>query len=261
MLLAIDVGNSHTVFGVLDGTSWSAVWRRATRLDDTADQLAAWIHAMFEISGIRMTASGAVVCSVVPALNDEIREVCLGRLGVAPIFVEACEDLGIAIEYEPPSAVGADRLANALGALSKYAPPIVIVDFGTATTFDVVSSSGSYIGGSILPGVVLSGQALVERTAKLPQFEYKPPARAIGRSTAESLQSGIILGYAGAIDSMASRICGELGERATVIATGGLGSLFVDLCEMIERHEPELTLDGLAIAYDRLMSKGGNTAR
>lgn len=163
--------------------------------------------------------------------------------------------MGIAVRYDPPSSVGADRLANALGALAKYSPPLIVVDFGTATTLDAVASDGAYVGGAILPGISIAGQALVSHTAKLPQFEYKEPERAIGRNTVESLQSGMMLGYAGAIDSLVARFKQELGGNPKVISTGGLGELFFGLSDAIEAHEPNLTLEGIVIAYDRIMHR------
>jgi type III pantothenate kinase len=148
--------------------------------------------------------------------------------------------------------VGADRIANALGALERYTPPVVVVDFGTATTFDAIDREGTYVGGAILPGIEISTQALVSRAAKLPQISYSAPRAAIGRTTVESLQSGIILGYAGSIDTLANRISAELGGGATIVSTGGLGGLFVGLSTEISEYVPELTLDGLRIAAERI---------
>jgi type III pantothenate kinase len=253
MLLAIDIGNTHVVIGVHDGASWRAVWRRTTRADETEDQLAVWLRGLFELSGLDFTMIDAAVCaSVVPQANEAIDHLCRKWLKTDPVFVQAGAALGIDVQYDPPSAVGADRLANALGALAKYAPPLVIVDFGTATTFDAISAEGAYLGGTILPGVVVSSQALIGKTAKLPQIELRPPERAIGRNTVEALQSGIVLGYAGAIDTLAERISEELGGKAKVIATGGLGKLFIGVCRTIETYEPNLTLDGLLLAHQRL---------
>jgi type III pantothenate kinase len=156
------------------------------------------------------------------------------------------------VDYDPPRAVGADRVANALAALEKYKTPVVVVDFGTATTFDTIDREGVYVGGAILPGVGISSQALVHHTAKLPQIDLVPPQRAVGKNTVESLQSGIMLGYAGAIDALARRIDLELGGGTTVVSTGGLGGVFVELCETIQEHNETLTLDGLVIAQGRL---------
>lgn len=252
MLLAIDVGNTQTVVGAREGGAWRAVWRRATRWDDTGDQVASWLRGMFELSGIEYKVDGVVIGSVVPPLDHALRAACSSWLGTEPVFVAACPELGLEVDYDPPHAVGADRLANALGALARWSPPLVVVDFGTATTFDVVSAKGAYVGGAILPGVQLSGQALFERTAKLPAIDYSAPSEAIGKNTVDSVRSGVMFGYAGAIEALVGRIRKELGGDPAVIATGGLGKLFLELCPSIGSYEPNLTLDGLAIAYDRL---------
>lgn len=253
MLLAIDLGNTHTVFGLRLQERWAHVWRRATNSASTEDELAAWLGELFGLAGLPFKVEAVVCASVVPQANDSIARLCREWFQVEPLFVRHSPKLGIEVRYEPPSAVGADRLANALGALAKFAPPIVVVDFGTATTFDAIAADGAYVGGAILPGVDVSTQALVTHTAKLPQIEFRAPEHAIGTTTVESLQSGIVLGYAGAIDALARRISGEL-SGAKVISTGGLGGLFTGLCETIETYEPELTLDGLAIAWERISS-------
>lgn len=251
MLLAIDVGNTHTVVGVWDSGEWKAVWRRATNPSETEDQLAVWLKGLFDLKGLPWSVSGAVCGSVVPAMNAILTVLCRKFLDVDLRFLKTGLDVGMVVDYRPPHAVGADRIANALGALERYAPPIIVVDFGTATTFDSIDRDGTYAGGAILPGIVLSSQALFDRAAKLPSVEYKAPAHALGKDTVESLQSGIMFGYAGAIDALASRISKELGG-AKVIATGGLGGMFIDLCETIEAYEPALTLEGLRIAFERM---------
>jgi type III pantothenate kinase len=251
MLLAIDVGNTHSVFGLWDGR-WLAVWRRQTNAESTEDELAVWMKGLFDLSGIPFAVDSTLCASVVPPANEALALLCERHLGVPLRHLDA-GDVGIEVLYEPKAAVGADRIANALGALERFDPPIVVVDFGTATTFDAIDREGRYVGGAILPGVAVASQALAARTAKLPQVEFAAPARAIGRNTVESLQSGIVLGYAGAIDSLAGKFQEELGG-AIVLATGGLGKLFVGICEAIERYEPTLTLDGLVVA-DRRMSR------
>ncbi len=252
MLLAIDVGNTHTVFGAWEGAAWVGLWRRATNIHDTEDELAAWLKAIFDLEGISFKIDEAVCCSVVPTMDRALSLLCTKWLRTELQFLKTGCDVGLKVEYDPPHAVGADRIANALGALAKYSPPVIVVDFGTATTFDAIGPTGSYLGGAILTGVKLSSQALFDRAAKLPQVEFKAPATALGRNTVHSLQSGIMLGYAGAIDTLAGKISKEMGGNAKVIATGGLGSLFVGLCESIEAYEPTLTLEGLLIAHERL---------
>ena len=252
MLLAIDIGNTNSVYGVWDGGRWIGVWRRATSHDETEDQLAVWLKGLFDLSGLVMDIDAAVCASVVPQMNDTIRMLCWRWLKTEVKFLTTGEKVGMEVTYEPPSAVGADRIANALAVLALGAPPAVVVDFGTATTFDTIDGQGRYVGGAILPGVLISAQALSSRTAKLPQIAFEAPERAIGRNTVESLQSGVMLGYAGAIDALASKIREELGGKARVVSTGGLGKLFVTLCHEIETYHPNLTLDGLVIANERM---------
>lgn len=249
MLLAIDVGNTQTTFGLYNG-SWTHVWRRATRSEDTEDEIAAWLHAMFDLANLPFEVGNAVGVSVVPPAKESLSSMSRKWLQTELDWLET-DDFGIEILYEPKSAVGADRLANAVGALAKYSAPLVVVDFGTATTFDAVDSKGRYAGGAILPGVMVSAEALINRAAKLGKFELVAPDRAVGRTTAESLQSGVVLGYAGAIDYLAERISGELGGSPAITATGGLSSLFFGVCERLGHHDPYLTLDGLRIAAER----------
>jgi type III pantothenate kinase len=252
MLLAIDVGNTHAVFGLWDGSAWRAIWRRHTDPAETEDQLAVWLNGVHELSRITMEVDAVAIASVVPQMDTNLALLSTKWLSVKPVFVRSGASVGLRVDYDPPHAVGADRVANALGALAKYKPPIVVVDFGTATTFDTIDANGTYVGGAILPGVTISSQALVEHTAKLPQIDLVAPETAIGKNTVHSLQSGVMLGYAGAIDALASRIDAELGGGATIVSTGGLGKVFEGLCRTISRHEETLTLDGLVIAHARL---------
>lgn len=257
MLLAIDIGNTNSVFGLWNGSEWLGVWRRATAPEETEDQLAVWLKGLFELSKLPFAVDAAICASVVPQLNQAISMLCARWLQVEPRFINGGAAVGLDVVYEPPAAVGADRIANALAVLQLGAPPAIVVDFGTATTFDSIDAEGRYVGGAILPGVIVSSQALSSRTAKLPQIEFRAPERAIGRTTVESLQSGVMLGYAGAIDALAARIRRELGGKARIVSTGGLGKLFVSLCEEIEAYYPNLTLDGLVIAYSRLGDPAG----
>lgn len=249
MLLAIDVGNTHTVYGLRIEGEWRHVWRRATDPEATEDELAAWLYGLFRLSELNTRPDGVVCASVVPAMNAALVQLSRKWFGEEVYFLDGVSS-GLEIRYTPKTAVGADRLANALGALEKYEAPIVVVDFGTATTFDAISADRAYVGGAILPGVLVSAEALVRRTAKLPQIDLTAPEKAIGTTTVDSLQSGLVLGYAGAIDTLVRKISGELGG-ATVLATGGLSGMFMGLCETLNQHEPNLTLDGLALAWDR----------
>lgn len=251
MLWAIDVGNTQTVVGVWD-ESWRATWRLATDFSMTEDELAAMLKPLCDLDDIPFEAQTMVVASVVPAMNFSLARLAQKHFAIEALFLTIGDQVGLAVEYQPKNAVGADRIANAVAALQLVAPPIVIVDFGTATTFDAISKERVYVGGAILPGVQVSMEALIGRTAKLPQIDLVAPKHAIGKSTVESLQSGIMLGYAGAIDALARRTLGELGG-GTVIATGGLSVDFMGLCDCLERHEPLLTLEGLRMAAPKLL--------
>lgn len=252
MLLAIDAGNTQTVFGAWNGSKWAAIWRRSTRSDETEDELAAWLKLMFDLAELPFGADEIVVASVVPQLDAALDFLGEKWLGCKPRFLRTGDQVGLRVDYDPPHAVGADRLANCLAALESFRPPIIVVDFGTATTFDIVDREGDYVGGAIMTGVQVSTEALAGRTAKLPQIELRPPATAIGKNTVHALQSGIMIGYAGAVDALVRRIDAELGGGATVLATGGLGAIFLDLSETITRHEATLTIDGLRLAAARM---------
>ena len=252
MILAIDVGNTHTVFGLWNGESWCATWRRQTSIQDTEDEIAAWLRSLYELSGFRWEIEGAVLGSVVPGANFALERLVERYFSRRLRIVTNGESVGVLVDYNPPHAVGADRLANALAALERGAPPIIVVDFGTATTFDTINRDGVYVGGAIMPGVQISMEALASRAAKLPPIQLVPPATAVGKDTIHSIQSGVLFGYAGAVDAVVNRIDAELGGGTTVLATGGLGGLFMGTAKTICCYEPTLTLDGLVIAYQRL---------
>ncbi|HJP82403.1 MAG TPA: type III pantothenate kinase [Fimbriimonadaceae bacterium] len=252
MLLVIDAGNTQTVYGVWDGSRWLATWRRNTDGAETEDELAVWLRGLFELANLPFQVDRVVAATVVPAIQSSIKRLSEKWMHAPVAFLETGAQVGLKVEYEPASAVGPDRLANAMGAASRYGAPAIVVDFGTATTFDAIKSDATYAGGAILPGIEVASSALVGRTSRLPRFDLKAPERAIGKTTVESLQSGLMLGYAGAIDYLAARIKQELGGVAKVVSTGGLGSVFLDLCESIETYDKTLTLDGLVIAAELL---------
>jgi type III pantothenate kinase len=252
MLLAIDVGNTQTTFGMWNGVEWLHVWRRSTLPDTSEDELGGWFCALAANAGLPMEVKAIVVASVVPALQRSINRFGQRYFGKIPLQVLATMDLGIPVLYEPVTSLGPDRLANALGAFQILKPPFVVIDIGTATTFDVVDASGAFVGGAILPGPMSSAQALVARTAKLPQVEFKAPPSAIGRNTVHGLQSGLVLAYAGGLEALAQQMVGELGKDTTVVATGGDGGLFAELCPSVQQYIPNLTLDGLRVAAERL---------
>ena len=249
MLWAIDVGNTHTVVGLYEG-DWKAVWRLATHSGDTEDQIAATLHQLCSAQGIEFRAKRVIVGSVVPSANATWKYFAEKWMGVAPVFLESGDQVDLSITYDPPRAVGADRIANALAGIYKYGKPVIVVDFGTATTFDVVDSEGNYVGGAILPGVQISMEALAGRAAKLPSISLAAPDKAIGRNTVDALRSGVMFGYAGAVDALAKKIRAELGGVARVIGTGGLAPAFLDLSEEIESVDVNLTLDGLILALN-----------
>lgn len=251
MLLAIDVGNTHIVFGRFDGKDWEAVWRLPTRAYATEDLLAAEYYSLCEQAGVEPNPLKAICANVVPALTEPLRLFAEKYLHVEMPFLsfELVPDL--IVRYSPPSAVGADRLANAIGAIEKYGAPCLVVDFGTATTIDVVSRERAYEGGVILPGVELALNALASRAAKLPSVELVAPSNVIGKDTQSSLQSGFVYGYSGAIDTLVTQISEELGESPRVVATGGLATMFAQHCRTIEAVDKTLTLDGLRLVAVR----------
>ena len=246
MLLVIDAGNTQTVFGLWNGSSWQAIWRMQTNPPATEDEIGAFY---LSVSGGNEEPKRCLCANVVPALSDSLSRFAKKWLG-CEIEVLSSETVpALEIRYEPKSAVGADRLANAIAAKSNHKVPAIVVDFGTATTFDAVGPNGEYMGGSIMTGPVVSMEALFMRAAKLPKVELAPPKNAIGHDTNSSLQSGLMLGYAGAIDSLARRIKIELGGSPVVIATGGLAPLFAPLCEQIDIVDENLTIDGIRLAF------------
>ena len=250
MLLAIDAGNTHTVLGVYDGHAWHA-WRVHTNPARTEDEHYALLHTLLQAKGLHVPIQAVVIATVVPALEDTLRLLAQRWLKCEPLFVSVQLDLGIQVAYEPPSAVGADRLANAIGAKMRYGLPVIVVDFGTATTLDAVSREGVYLGGAILPGVELMLEALAGRTARLPRVALSGAVNPIGRTTPESLRSGVLLGSAGAIEHLLTLFKAELGKNAYVVATGGLAERVAPLCPQVQTVDPVLTLEGLRIIYER----------
>lgn len=245
MLLAIDVGNSHTVFGVWDGDRWLATWRHQTDVETTEDELAGWLFQMISVAAISGRIDRIACASVVPGMNQILTLLSRKYFECEVLFLTGSSQHGVKVDYNPPNAVGADRIANAIAALAQYSGPIIVVDFGTATTFDVIDKDSVYVGGAIMAGPITSMQSLVSRTAKLPSIDLVAPETAIGKHTTHSIQSGVMFGYAGAIDALVGRISSELGGKPKVIATGGLGGVFTGLCESIEGYDEMLTLDGI----------------
>lgn len=256
MLLAIDVGNTQSHLGVFANGELAEHWRFATEAEETADELAVRVSTLLALRGIDLAAvDGSVISSVVPQLTPEYAGMCERYLEGGCLIVGPGVKTGMAIQLDNPLELGADRLVNAVAAYERFGGPCAVADFGTAITFDVVSEAGEYLGGVIGPGVEISMAALAERTAKLPPIELGEPlgepGGVIGKSTHASLQSGIVYGFAGAVDAIARRVQRELGETTRFVATGGHASAIVPFCEMIDEVDDLLTLNGLRMIWDR----------
>jgi len=252
MLLVIDVGNTQMVLGVFDGDRLAKSWRISTDADKSADEYGVLLATLLHTGGLEPAAvTGACLSSVVPPLTGIIRKTVDRFFHVRPIVVGPGVKTGLSVLYDNPREVGADRIVNAVAAYEKYGGPLIIVDFGTATTFCAVSANGEYLGGAIAPGLRVGADALASRTAKLPKVELIRPRAVIGKDTVSSMQSGLIYGYADLVDGLVGRIQTELGGRATVIGTGGLVDVMQDVTKSIEHSEPNLTLDGLRLIYGR----------
>lgn len=252
MLLVIDVGNTQTALGVFENDKLQCDFRISTNAEQTADELAITFADLLALQGLGLKDLTAVtISSVVPHLTTALEEMARRILKVSLLVVGPGIKTGIPILYDNPREVGADRIANAVAAHHLYGGPAIVVDFGTATTFDVISRKGEYLGGVIAPGVEVSADALSTKAAKLSRVELVKPEAVIGKNTVASLQSGIIFGFAGQVDRLIEMIKKELGDDARVIATGGLAELMVPECKTIELHNPLLTLTGLRLIYQR----------
>ena len=257
MLLTIDVGNTHTVLGLFDGDDIVEHWRVSTDARRTADELAVVINGLlsqYPITG-GADVSGIALCSTVPSVLHEMREMCRRYYGDVPaVIVEPGVKTGVPVLTDNPKEVGTDRVVNAAAAVELYGGPCVVVDFGTATTFDAISTRGELLGCAIAPGIEISVDALGARGAQLRKVEIARPRAVIGKNTVESLQSGILYGFAGQVDGLVERMSAELSEdpdEVTVVATGGLATMVLDEATGIDVHEPWLTLIGLRLVYER----------
>jgi type III pantothenate kinase len=274
MLLTIDVGNTQTVVGlyrtapehnvdVVSGTPSSGAddsdlvdhWRISTDVDRTSDELAMVLRQLLEsaedVLDDEIELHGIAISSGVPFVTGELRQMCEHRFGIEPVVVGPGVKTGLPIRYDNPAEVGADRVANAVGALDRYGGPTVVVDFGTATTFDVISADGAYLGGAIIPGVEVSLDALFGRAAGLRRVELVPPRSVVGRTTMESVQSGVLYGTAAMVDGMIKRIVDELGGSATIVATGGLADVIVPHAANVDQLDPWITLHGLRLIWEK----------
>jgi type III pantothenate kinase len=252
VLLTIDVGNTNTVIGHFDGDELVDSWRIKTDTRATADELALLLRGLLVDSA---RPDGIAACSTVPAVLHELRGV-FGRYypNVPAVIVEPGVKTGVPLLYDNPREVGADRIVNTLATHHLYGGPAIVVDFGTSTNFDVVSERGEFLGGVVAPGIEISIDALAARGARLFKVELARPRSVIGKSTVEALQSGLLYGFAGQIDGLVRRISAELAADPLVVATGGLASLVIDECETVTEHEPDLTLIGLRLVFERNQS-------
>ncbi|HET6770150.1 MAG TPA: type III pantothenate kinase, partial [Actinomycetota bacterium] len=233
-----------------DELAWH--WRLATVPERTADELALLFGGFLEHQELSFDrhVTGVVISSVVPTATQSLREMVGGYFHFPPVVVEPGVKTGVPVLTDNPKEVGADRIVNALAAFTKYGGPAIVVDFGTATTFDAISEAGEYLGGAIAPGIQISARALYERAARLPRIELSAPRSVVGKNTVESLQSGIVFGYSAMVDGMVERLAKELGTPS-VIATGGLASIVIEECQTIDHHEPWLTLEGLRLVFEK----------
>jgi type III pantothenate kinase len=252
MLLAIDIGNTNTVIGVFDGTRLARSWRVRTDARATSDELALLFRGLL----VDVVVDGIALCSTVPAVLREMRRMCAKAFGdLATVVVEPGTRTGVPILIDNPKEVGADRVMNTLAAHHLYGGPCVVVDFGTSTNYDAVSERGEFLGGALAPGIEISLDALAARAAQLRKVELTVPRSPIGKSTVEALQSGMVYGVAGQVDGLVRRFIAELSPRSesevTVIATGGLAPLVLPVSESLQHHEPDLTLIGLRLVFEK----------
>jgi type III pantothenate kinase len=253
MLLAVNVGNTNTVLGVFQGEDLKWQWRVSTDPERTADEHAVVFGSLLAQHDLSFSSqiTGVVISSVVPSSTQALREMVTSYFAFPPVVVEPGTRTGVPILTDNPREVGADRVVNALAAFHRYGGPCIVIDFGTATTFDVVSAEGEFLGGAIAPGIQISNRALATATARLPEVELRAARSAVGRNTVEAIQSALVFGTAGEVDGMIDRIREELGLDVTVVATGGLAPVVVPHCRHRLQHDPWLTLEGLRLVFDR----------
>jgi len=259
MLLAIDVGNTNIVLGVFDGETLVESWRLQTLRERTSDELGLLVDGLFSHSRIeRMQIDGIILGSVVPPLTPTILAMAERYFGVKALTVDPAVNAGMPILYENPWEVGADRIVNSVAAYEKFGRgsnrPLIVVDFGTATTLDAVSANGEYLGGAICPGVQISADALFQRAARLPRIDVRKPRRIVGQTTVAAMQSGLFYGYVGMVEGLVRRMGAELGGNAICVATGGLAPVIAPETSLIEHIDPDLTLHGLRIVWERNQS-------
>ena len=256
MLLAIDVGNTNIVLGVFEGAELVDSWRLATLRERTSDEIGIWVSQLFEHRSVDATkVSGIVMGSVVPPLTGTFMKMAQRYFGLTPLNVDSTIDTGMPILYTHPVEVGADRILDCVAAYEFYGrsrqSPLIVVDFGTATVFDAVSAKGEYLGGVICPGMQISADALFQRAARLPRVDVRKPCEVIGRTTVSSIESGLYYGHVGMVDGLVRRMRAELGPETVCVATGGLAGVIAPEVELIEHVDPDLTLQGLRLVWER----------
>jgi type III pantothenate kinase len=256
MLLAIEQGNTNTLFAVHDGERWTAQWRSATESSRTADEYAVWLSQLLAMAGLQLGVfSGCIISSVVPQSIFNLRNLARRYLKVEPLVIGENADLGIAVRIDKPSEAGADRLVNAIGAHAVYPGDLIVIDSGTATTLDVIGADGGFEGGVIAPGINLSMEALHSAAAKLPRIAIQKPRKVVGTDTVGAMQSGIFWGYIALIEGLIQRIKAERSQPLTVVATGGVASLFHGATDAIDHFDPDLTIRGMLEIWRRNSAK------
>ncbi len=259
MLLALDVGNTNIMMGVYAGEELISSWRLSTDRGRTADEYAALIRALFGSANLDLkSVTGVVISSVVPPMMMPLNRFCERYLGFEPVVVGPGTKTGMDIRFDDPREVGADRIVNGVAAYHRYGGPVIVVDFGTATTFDFIDENGAYLGGAIAPGIGISTEALFDRASRLPRVDLVRPPRVIGRNTVHSMQSGFVYGFAGQVDALVMRIAAEAGPPSPrVVATGGLARIIAPECRTVSDVDSLLTLEGLRLVYERNRCLGG----